>query len=102
MLEKYFISTHLLIVCRETEVLKSWKPTMKSLLSIKNLQIFNLILHKGKLDVFNCFNTLRSTCWVPKRACDLMSVEVGKLFKLTNNSVVPVGFNVPRKVVITT
>jgi len=39
----------------------------------------------------------RSTAWLPKRACDLMGVEIARLLKLSNNAIVPVGFNVPRK-----
>lgn len=39
----------------------------------------------------------RGVCMVPKRACHVMGAEVAKLYRALNNSVVPVGFRVPRK-----
>jgi coronin-1B/1C/6 len=35
--------------------------------------------------------------WVPKRGLDPMSCEIGRFLKLTNKSVIPISFIVPRK-----
>lgn len=39
----------------------------------------------------------RGVCLLPKRACHVMGAEVAKLYRALNNSVVPIGFRVPRK-----
>lgn len=41
----------------------------------------------------------RSVCVLPKRALDVMSAEVIRLLKLTKDSIIPVSFQVPRKVI---
>jgi hypothetical protein len=40
----------------------------------------------------------RAVCLVPKRGLDVMNTEVIRLLKLTSNAIVPVSFQVPRKV----
>jgi coronin-7 len=39
----------------------------------------------------------RGVCMLPKRGCNVMGAEVVKLYRALNNSVVPIGFRVPRK-----
>jgi coronin-1B/1C/6 len=39
----------------------------------------------------------KGAAWVPKRALDVMGREVGRVLKLTTNSVEPLSFHVPRK-----
>lgn len=39
----------------------------------------------------------RGVCMLPKRACHVMGAEVAKLYRALNNSVIPIGFRVPRK-----
>ena len=40
----------------------------------------------------------KSIAMAPKRALDVMDIEVARLYKLTANSVVPIRYNVPRRV----
>lgn len=42
-------------------------------------------------------NPHRGVCLIPKRSCMVMSCEVARVLRATNNSIVPVGFQVPRK-----
>lgn len=39
----------------------------------------------------------RGICLTPKLCCDVMSAEIGRVLKVTNSSIVPIGFSVPRK-----
>lgn len=39
----------------------------------------------------------KGVAWVPKRALDVMDTEVARLLRLTQQAIVPVAFNVPRK-----
>lgn len=39
----------------------------------------------------------RGIALTPKLCCDVMTAEVGRVLKVTNNSIVPIGFSVPRK-----
>jgi coronin-7 len=39
----------------------------------------------------------RGFCLSPKLTCDVMTAEVGRVMKVTNNSIIPIGFSVPRK-----
>lgn len=39
----------------------------------------------------------RGVCMIPKRACNVMACEVDRILRATNNSIIPVGFQVPRK-----
>ena len=40
----------------------------------------------------------KGLCMVPKRAVDVMSCQVARFMLLSQNSIIPVGFNVQRKV----
>lgn len=42
----------------------------------------------------------RGVCMIPKRACNVMSCEVDRILRATNNSIIPVGFQVPKKTYI--
>lgn len=42
-------------------------------------------------------NPHRGVCLVPKRACAVMSCEVARVLRATNNTILPVGFQIPRK-----
>lgn len=48
------------------------------------------------LSHFNCPAPHQSVAFLPKIACDVKGVEFAKSFRLTNNSVEPVSFTVPR------
>ena len=39
----------------------------------------------------------KGVAWIPKRALDVMSREIGRVLKLTTNSVEPLSFFIPRK-----
>lgn len=39
----------------------------------------------------------KGVCMIPKRACNVMACEVDRILRATNNSIIPVGFQVPRK-----
>jgi coronin-7 len=39
----------------------------------------------------------KGVAWVPKRALDVMDLEVARLLRLTQQAIIPVSFNVPRK-----
>ena len=40
----------------------------------------------------------KGLCMVPKRAVDVMSCQIARFMLLSQNSIVPVGFHVQRKV----
>ncbi|MPC55893.1 Coronin-B [Portunus trituberculatus] len=51
-----------------------------------------------RIGVFGGTVQTKGACLVPKRGLDVMNAEVNKILQLTSNSLIPITYQVPRKV----
>lgn len=49
------------------------------------------------LSAYSDTSSQKGICWLPKLACNIGGCEIAKCYRLMRDSVVPVGFTVPRK-----
>jgi len=68
-----------------------------------NIRYFELDFESGAVPIVNYVQDFTSNVptagmgWMPKRGCNVSAIEVARLFKVTENTVSPLSFRVPRK-----
>ena len=65
--------------------------------SIKYYEVTNEAPYIHFLSAYSDTQSGKGICWLPKLACDVSKCEVAKCLRLMRDSIIPVGFTVPRK-----